>query len=120
MPLSDHEQRILEDIERRLSEDDPRLAQAVSQTSLYTHLSRRIRWATLAFLGGFVMLMLFWLSIWVALAGFAVMLISALVIYGSVKKIGAEQLRSIQEQGRFSLPALLARISGRFPDSPNR
>ena len=31
MPLSEHEQRILEDIERRLEEDDPRLAEAVAE-----------------------------------------------------------------------------------------
>ena len=62
MPLSDHEQRILEEIERRLAEEDPRLAEQVSNTSLYTHLARRIRWASLTFLVGFVMLLLFALS----------------------------------------------------------
>lgn len=116
MPLSEHEQRILEDIEKRLVEDDPHLAQAVSTTSLYTHLAGRIRWASLAFLGGFVMLMLFWLSIWIALVGFAAMLASALLAYGYVKKIGQDQLRTLQRQGRFSLAAVLARISGRFPN----
>jgi len=112
-PLSEHEQRILEDIERGLLQEDPRLAETAS-TSLYTHLAKRIRWATFAFVGGFVMLMLFWLSIWIALAGFGVMLGTALVIYGSLKKIGADQLRSLQLSG-FSLPALLAKLSGRSP-----
>ena len=115
MPLSEHEQRILEDIEKRLSEDDPRLAQAVSSTSLYSHIARRIRWASLAFLVGFAMLMLFWLSMWVALAGFAVMLASALLVYGYVKQIGQDQLRSIQRGGNFTLPALLMRITKKFP-----
>jgi hypothetical protein len=115
VPLSEHEQRILEDIEKRLSEDDPRLAQAVSSTSLYSHAARRIRWASLAFLGGFTMLMLFWLSMWVALAGFAVMLVSALLVYGYFKRIGQDQLRSIQRGGGFSLPALLLRLTKRFP-----
>lgn len=113
MPLSEHEQRILEDIERRLKEDDPRLADAVETTSLYRHLARRIRWASLAFLGGFVMLLLFWLSLWVALAGFAVMLVSALLVYGAMKKIGQDQLRTLQQQGGFSLAAILARLAGR-------
>lgn len=115
MPLSEHEQRILEDIEKRLSEDDPRLAQTVASTSLYSHVARRIRWASLAFLAGFAMLMLFWLSMWVALTGFAVMLAAALLVYGYVKQIGQEQLRSIQRSGNFTLPALLLRITKRFP-----
>ena len=111
MPLSDREQRILEDIEKRLQEDDPRLADTVATTSLYRHLARRIYWASLAFLLGFLMLMLFFLSLWVALAGFAVMLASALYVYGAMKQIGQDQLRALQ-QGRFSLASVLARLSG--------
>jgi hypothetical protein len=114
-PLSEHEQRILEDIERSLQQEDPRLAQTVSDTSLYTHLAKRIRWATFAFFGGFVMLMMFWLSIWIALVGFGVMLGTTLLIYTSLKKIGADQLRSLQLSG-FSLPLLLARLTGRSPE----
>ena len=45
MPLSDHEQRILEEIERRLAEDDPAFVEQVGRTDLYTHLARRIRLA---------------------------------------------------------------------------
>lgn len=113
-PLSEHEQKILEDIERGLQQEDPRLAQTVS-TSLYTHLAKRIRWATFAFVGGFVMLMLFWWHIAIALVGFGVMLGTALLIYTSLKKIGADQLRSLQLSG-FSLPSLLARLVGRSPE----
>ena len=49
MPLSPDEQRILDEIEQRLAEEDPRLVEAVSRTSLYTHLARRIKWSLLAF-----------------------------------------------------------------------
>ena len=80
---------------------------------MYTHLARRIRWSSFGFVGGFVMLMLFWLNIWVAVAGFAVMLTAALIIYGSLKKITTDQLRSLQ-QGGLSLTTLFARLSGRF------
>jgi hypothetical protein len=114
MPLSEHEQRILEEIEQRLAEEDPRLAEAVSRTSLYTHLARRIRWASLAFLAGFVMLMLFPVSLWVAALGFGVMLVSALLVYRYLKQLGKDQLRALQESGRFSVAAILARLSGRF------
>ena len=62
MPLSEHEQRILEEIEERLKEEDPHFVQRAS-LPLSAHLARRIRWATLAFCAGFVMLWLFILSV---------------------------------------------------------
>lgn len=113
MPLSDHEQRILDEIEKRLQEEDPRLADAVGQTSLQTHVARRVRLAVLGFVVGFVMLMLFALSVWVAIAGFAVMLASALLIYQQLRMMGQEQVREYS-RGRFSLTGLLARLSERF------
>ncbi|MBI2238177.1 MAG: DUF3040 domain-containing protein [Actinobacteria bacterium] len=118
MPLSEHEQRILDEIEQRLAEEDPRLVEQVARTSLYTHLARRIRWASLAFVAGFVMLMLFSVALWVAGAGFAVMLLSALLVYRYLKQLGRDQVRAIQASGRFSLAALLARLSGRFRGQP--
>jgi hypothetical protein len=119
MPLSPDEQRILEEIEARLSEEDPRLAEAVGRTSLYTHLARRIRWSALAFLAGFLMLMLFPVSLWIAAAGFGVMLASSLLIYRYLKALGRDQVRAIQQSGRFSIAALLTRLSGRFRDGPS-
>jgi hypothetical protein len=116
MPLSDREQRILEEIERRLSEEDPRLAEQVSTTSLYTHLARRIRWASLAFLAGFVLLLCFALSLEAAVAGFAIMLVSALLAYRYLRQMGRDQLRALQEGNRFSFAGFLARISGRLRD----
>jgi Protein of unknown function (DUF3040) len=119
MPLSPDEQRILEEIEQRLSEEDPRLAEQVSRTSLYTHLARRIRWSAFAFLVGFVMLMSFFASLYVAAAGFIVMLASSLLIYRYLKQLGRDQVRVMQvSSGRFSMAGLLARIAGRFRDRP--
>jgi DUF3040 family protein len=119
MPLSPDEQRILDDIEQRLSQEDPRLAEAVSRTSLYTHLARRIRWYALAFLVGFLMLMAFPVSLWVAAAGFGVMLASSLLIYRYLKQLGRDQVRAMQQQsGRFSITGLLARLAGRFRNPP--
>jgi Protein of unknown function (DUF3040) len=120
MPLSPDEQKILEEIEARLAEEDPRLAEAVSRTSLYTHLSRRIRWSTLAFVAGFVMLMAFAVSLWVAVIGFGVMVASSLMIYRYLKALGREQVRAIQQSGRFSIASMLMRLSGRFRDRPSQ
>ncbi|HEY7755752.1 MAG TPA: DUF3040 domain-containing protein [Actinomycetota bacterium] len=119
MPLSPDEQRILEEIEQRLSEEDPRLAEQVSKTSLYTHLARRIRWSALAFLAGFLMLMAFPVSLYVAAAGFCVMLASSLLIYRYLKQLGRDQVRAMQSgAGRFSIAGMLARLSGRFRERP--
>src|SRR6266496_322696 len=43
VPLSDHEQRLLEQIERALYAEDPKFASTVSSTDLRTHARRRGR-----------------------------------------------------------------------------
>ncbi len=123
MPLSPDEQRILDEIEQRLAEEDPRLVEAVSRTSLYTHLARRIKWSILAFAIGFLMLMVFLMFVpdllWVAATGFGIMLASALLIYRYLKQLTLDQMRAMQQQsGRFSLTGLLARLAGRFRTPP--
>ena len=120
MPLSPDEQRILDEIEQRLAEEDPRLVETVSRSSLSAHLSSRIRWAVLAFVAGFVMLMLFPVALWIAAVGFGVMLASALLIYRYLKQLTLDQVRALQQSGRFSIAAILARMSGRLrpPQQP--
>jgi hypothetical protein len=114
MPLSEHEQRILDEIERRLAEEDPRLAEAASRP-LTIHLLRRIRWSLVAFLLGFLMLMLFSISIWIAVGGFAVMVSAAMLVYHYLKQMGKDQLRQLERGGgRLSVTAALARLTERF------
>ena len=115
MPLSEHEQRILEEIERRLAEEDPRLVKSVSESSVASHAMRRIRWGVGGFILGFVLLLFFVLNIWFAVGGFAVMLASTLVVYHYLKRIGRDQLRSYaQHGGHFSVTAALARWADRI------
>jgi hypothetical protein len=118
MPLSEHEQRILEDIERRLQEEDPRFAQQVARSSLHSHVARRLRWGGLLFLAGFVLLMLFAVSVWLAIVGFGVMLAAALFVYNELRRMGGDQARALGTSGRFSMPGLLARWSQRFRGEP--
>jgi hypothetical protein len=114
VPLSENEQRILEEIEKRLQEEDPRFANAVSRTSFHQHVGSRIRWGGVAFLAGFVMLMLFAVSAWVAIAGFGVMLVSSLFVYQQFRRMSGEQIHAYGQSGRFSVPALMARLTERF------
>ena len=123
MALSPDEQRILDEIEQRLAQEDPRLVEAVSRTSLYTHLARRIKWSLLAFFLGFILLLVFLMvvpdQLWVAALAFGVMLASALLIYRYLKQLTLDQMRAMQQQsGRFSLTGLLARLAGRFRTPP--
>jgi len=114
MPLSDHEQRILEEIERRLAEDDPAFVEQVGRTDLYTHLARRIRLASIAFCVGLVMIMLFVWSVVVAAIGFVVTVLSAVLLYRYVGQLGRDQLRMMQDEG-FTLSGLLGRIAAGAP-----
>ena len=56
MPLSEDEQRILQEIEANLTASDPRLVQQVSETTLYRHATRAIKWAVFGFVAGLVLL----------------------------------------------------------------
>jgi Flp pilus assembly protein TadB len=119
MPLSDHEQRILEEIERKLAEEDPKLVEQVGRTDLYTHLARRIRLAAVAFIVGFVLLLLFVVSTWIAALGFVAMVLSAAMIYRYLGQLGRDQVRAMQQEGRFSVTGLIGRIAARFrPPTP--
>ena len=112
-PLTEQELRVLEEMERRLHEEDPRLARAAA-SSLYAFIARRIRWGVVAFVAGFLMLMLFAVSVWVALAGFGVMLAAGLFIYQQLRRLGRDHVRGSADDDRFPLTAFLARMAERL------
>src|SRR5881396_996995 len=91
MPLTPHEQRILEEIERKLAEEDPRLVESVTKATVAAHALRRIRWGLAGFVLGFVLLLLFVANIWFAVAGFALMLASGLLVYQHLRRMGRDQ-----------------------------
>lgn len=76
MPLDDHEQRILAEIERHLYEDDPELADAVRKIDRSRRLGLRLPLVGLA-IGVLIILVSFTSNTLVALAGFALMVVSA-------------------------------------------
>ncbi len=57
MPLSEHEQRLLDQIERALYQEDPKFASAVKSTDLRTHMRRRLRRAAFVLVLGFGILL---------------------------------------------------------------
>jgi ABC-type bacteriocin/lantibiotic exporter with double-glycine peptidase domain len=118
MPLNEHEQRILDEIERRLAQDDPRLVDQVSRTDLYTHLARRIRIASFAFVIGLVLVLAAPISVWVAVGGFLLMVVSAVLASRYLGQLTRDQLRGLQEGDRLSLSAIAARIVSRLRRPP--
>ncbi len=57
MPLSEHEQRLLDQIERALYQEDPKFASTVKSTDLRTHMRRRLRRAAFVLVLGFAILL---------------------------------------------------------------
>ena len=89
MPLSEDEQRILSEIEQHLYASDPQLVREVSSTTIYRHAGRNLKWAGLGFVAGVVVMVLtFTSSIPVALAGFFLMLASAIAFERNLRKMG--------------------------------
>ena len=75
MPLSEDEQRILREIEENLSATDPKLVQQVSDTTLYRHSARVIKWAVVGFVAGLLLMVFtFTTTLILGVVGFLVML----------------------------------------------
>ncbi|MGH3321366.1 MAG: DUF3040 domain-containing protein [Streptosporangiaceae bacterium] len=76
MPLSEHEQRLLDQIERALYTEDPKFAHTVRTTDPRTHYRRRIIQAAIGFVAGVGLLLAGVISkiIPVGVIGFLVML----------------------------------------------
>ena len=78
MPLSDHEQRILAELEESLSKQDPRFAERVANESVYRQAGRRCKWAAASFILGLVgLIALFSVSVILGLLLVIVMFASA-------------------------------------------
>jgi hypothetical protein len=92
VPLSDHEQRLLEQMERALTAEDPKFVTAMRGADLRRRYQRRAVLATLAFVVGIIMLMTGAVTevIPVGVAGFVVMLLSAWYAVTSWRRVPAE------------------------------
>lgn len=89
MPLSEHEQRLLEQMERALYAEDPKFVSSLRGTDLRSHYRRRALASAVGFILGVVLLMTGVVStIWiVGVFGFLLMLASALFAVTSWRKV---------------------------------
>ena len=89
MPLSEDEQRILQEIEQQFYEHDPALAREVGSTTLYRHAGRNLKWAAMGFIAGFAVLIAFFATnLVLGFVGFLVMLGCAFLFERNLRKLG--------------------------------
>jgi hypothetical protein len=89
VPLSEHEQRLLEQMERALYAEDPKFASALRGADLRTHFRRRAYQAMAGFVLGVALLMTGLVAkfIPVSIIGFLVMLTCAVLAVSSWRRI---------------------------------
>jgi hypothetical protein len=101
VPLSEDEERILQEIAQRFYEDDPSFAREVSETTLYRHTVGRMKWAVVGLVAGGVFLVAtLSTSYWLSFAGFLTMLGSALVFERNLRKLGRAGLDQLSKSVR--------------------
>ncbi|MCU1601884.1 MAG: hypothetical protein JWO22_2593 [Frankiales bacterium] len=103
MPLSEHEQRLLDQIERALYAEDPKFATTVRSTDLRTHMRRRIIRMSVLFAIGFIAMLVGVIvqTVWISVAGFVVALGAMFLGANAYKRMnGGPALRSVDGPSR--------------------
>jgi hypothetical protein len=104
VPLSEHEQRLLDQIERALYAEDPKFASTVRSTDLRAVMRRRIRYAVLLFLVGFGLMLFFVTNPALGIAGFAVMVAALALALSAWKRLGGTPSTLRAVDGRTERP----------------
>jgi hypothetical protein len=104
VPLSEHEQRLLDQIERALYAEDPNFASTVRSTDLRAVMRRRIRYAVLLFLVGFGLMLFFVTNPAFGIAGFAVMVGAFALALSAWKRMGGTPSTLRAVEGRAERP----------------
>jgi hypothetical protein len=101
VPLSEDEERILQEIAQRFYEDDPSFAREVSESTLYRHTVSRMKWAVVGLVAGAVFLVAtLSTSPWLSFGGFLVMLGSGLLFERNLRKLGRAGLEQLSKSMR--------------------
>jgi len=128
VPLSEHEQRLLEQIEQGLYAEDPKFAQTVRASDPRVHYKRRVVQAAVGFVLGVGLLLAGVISkyIWIGVAGFLVMLACsmwALTSWRHMTGTGTGRTRATaaatsasrrRDRDRASRPGLMERLEERW------
>ncbi|MGH9169289.1 MAG: DUF3040 domain-containing protein [Acidimicrobiales bacterium] len=118
MPLSEHEQRILQEMEQTLRENDREFVARVDHHSHRLDAAKGARWAIVGFVAGCTLMMVtFRFSVALASVGFFIMLIATLVGAQYIHQSGAShtphmRLRAHPGNGEWS--EMRRRMRSRF------
>ena len=89
MPLSEHEQRILHELEQSLYQEDPDFAERVRSETVYRHAGRYYIWSALVFVAALVfMFFTFSSSVILGFVGVVVMFLSGVVFANNARRMG--------------------------------
>jgi Protein of unknown function (DUF3040) len=89
VPLSDHEQRILAELEESLVRQDPEFAERVRSETVYRHAGRYCKWAAVTFILGVVVLVAFYSkSVVAGFLGVVIMFASAVWFERNLRRMG--------------------------------
>ena len=101
MPLSDDEQRILHQIEKEFYDSDPEFAREVSETTLYRHALRSIKWAVIVGVAGIIgVIATLQIHFGLAFVAFLAMFVCAVVIERNLRKMGKAGFQKVTGQVR--------------------
>ncbi len=124
VPLSEDEQRILQEIEQQFHANDPDLAGEIGNHSIYAHCLRQMKWAGVVFALGVIVLVVALATattFLVAFGGFVVMLAAALWFERSLRKMGRAGMEQLGQSLRSGgLRDYLGSTSERFRDRVRR
>jgi hypothetical protein len=89
VPLSDHEQKILAELEESLVRQDPEFAERVRSETVYRHAGRYCKWAAVTFVLGVVILVAFYSkSVVAGFVGVVIMFASAVWFERNLRRMG--------------------------------
>jgi hypothetical protein len=101
VPLSDDEQRILHQIEKEFYDSDPEFAREVSETTLYRHALRNIKWAVIIGVMGLVgVVAALQIHFGLAFVAFLTIFACAVVIERNLRKMGKAGFQKVTGQVR--------------------
>jgi sulfite exporter TauE/SafE len=113
VPLSEEEQRVLNEMEQTLYRHDPAFAARVKSESVYRYAGRFIRWSVVGFIVGLlVMILWFTTSVVLGLIGVAIMFASLVLFATNLRRVGKAGWQDITQtlrSDRIGNPASEAR-----------
>ncbi|HEU5002847.1 MAG TPA: DUF3040 domain-containing protein [Actinomycetota bacterium] len=114
MPLSEHEQKILEEIERQLYEQDPKFARTVASRARKGQSAHSLRRGIILFVLGFAALFGFFIdpTLWLGVPSFLLMLLGATLAYHGLRRSGEE--RAARRAGGDGIGKRLKDVPGRI------